>query len=335
MLSRARWPLPSSGEDRRGRQWAWSTSPGTRPTGSRHQGHRARGGGDPAAGCGWPARSRPSPGPAIPCRPRARPEISTGRRLMSYQYCSRQTWRRRCAEHGPAARGAFTAGPAGLAGRWRPSTRPGGAPRPQAGHVMLDDGQPVVIDSASAAHPGLQPGSPDRPGDGTPGYLSPRDHRGQEPAGHRLPSWGTTMAYAATGPSPTAPADFQTVFYGCSRAAGAGRRPAGACCRWSPPPLHTTRLRPTARSLVSCARRSVATGAIAPSPAPVPAYRPRTARVPVAAQAAPDVIDLLPPVDYAARAASRPWASRRSHRQSPAAAPAAARPQARPRRRAA
>jgi len=201
------------------------------------------------------------------------------------------------------------------------------------GNVMLDDGRPVVIDfgiahiqdSTRLTKTGLVMG--------TPGYLSPEIIEGKQASGASdVHSWGTTMAYAATGRQPYGTGDFQTVFYRvlAGRPELAGVPPALL-------PLVTASLstdplaRPTARSLVSLCAASVATGAIPPygttrlpngaqltmpdggggavlplpagvppRPSAGPAYRRQDwpeYRSP--AQAAPDVIDLLPPVDYA------------------------------------
>jgi predicted Ser/Thr protein kinase len=203
------------------------------------------------------------------------------------------------------------------------------------GNVMLDDGQPVVIDfgiahiqdSTRLTKTGLVMG--------TPGYLSPEIIEGKEASGASdVHSWGTTMAYAATGRQPYGTGDFQTVFYRvlAGRPELTGVPPALL-------PLVTAALstdplaRPTARSLVSLCAASVANGAIPPygttrlpngaqltltdagrgsavplrpdvppRPSAAPAYRRADwpeYRSP--AQAAPDVIDLLPPVDRAVR----------------------------------
>ncbi len=222
------------------------------------------------------------------------------------------------------------------------------------GNVMLDDGQPVVIDfgiahiqdSTRLTKTGLVMG--------TPGYLSPEIIEGKEASGASdVHSWGTTMAYAATGRQPYGTGDFQTVFYRvlAGRPELTGVPPALL-------PLVTAALstdplaRPTARSLVSLCAASVANGAIPPygttrlpngaqltltdagGAAPVPirpdaAMRPNGApayrrtdwpeyRSP--AQAAPDVIDLLPPVDYArpgAQLANQPQGTQSQPPQSP------------------
>jgi predicted Ser/Thr protein kinase len=203
------------------------------------------------------------------------------------------------------------------------------------GNVMLDDGQPVVIDFGIAhiqdatrlTRTGLVMG--------TPGYLSPEIIEGNEATGASdVHSWGTTVAFAATGRQPYGTGDFQTVFY---------RVLAGRPELTGVPPellplvaaaLSTDPLsRPTARSLVGLCAASAANAemlangtarlpngaqltlpdgrgaALAPMRPDVP-MRPSVApgyrrsdwpeyRSP--AQAAPDVIDLLPPVDRTGR----------------------------------
>jgi len=207
------------------------------------------------------------------------------------------------------------------------------------GNVMLDDGQPVVIDfgiahiqdSTRLTKTGLVMG--------TPGYLSPEIIEGKEASGASdVHSWGITVAFAATGRQPYGTGDFQTVFY---------RVLAGRPELTGVPPellplvaatLSTDPLaRPSARSLVSLCAAAGAYGtarlpygtqltrpdygsatfvpmppSVPPRPSVAPAYSRGVAptygradrpeyrseyRSP--AQAAPDVIDLLPPVDYA------------------------------------
>ena len=127
---------------------------------------------------------------------------------------------------------------------------------------MLDDGQPVVIDfgiahiqdSTRLTKTGLVMG--------TPGYLSPEVIEGKEASGASdVHSWGTTVAFAATGRQPYGTGDFQTVFY---------RVLAGRPELTGVPPellplvaaaLSTDPLaRPTARSLVSLCAASAANG---------------------------------------------------------------------------
>ncbi|MGD0700052.1 MAG: serine/threonine-protein kinase [Trebonia sp.] len=207
------------------------------------------------------------------------------------------------------------------------------------GNVMLDDGQPVVIDfgiahiqdSTRLTKTGLVMG--------TPGYLSPEIIEGKQASGASdVHSWGTTMAYAATGRQPYGTGDFQTVFYRvlAGRPELTGVPPALlplVSAALSTDPL----ARPTARSLVSLCAASAANGTSAPygtarlpngaqptltgagggsavpmppvvppRPSAAPAYRrPDWPEYRSPAQAAQDVIDLLPPVDYA-RPGGRP-----------------------------
>jgi hypothetical protein len=266
------------------------------------------------------------------------------------------------------------------------------------GNVMLDNGQygqPVVIDfgiahiqdSTRLTRTGLVMG--------TPGYLSPEVIEGKQASGASdVHSWGTTVAFAATGRQPYGTGDFQTVFYRvlAGRPELTGVPPelmplVGAALATDP------RSRPTARSLISLCAASAANragvrasgaqatsvdpagAALAPMrpdgrangqppygrangqppygrpngqaaaapafrrqdwPESKPQYRPEY-RSP--AQAAPDVIDLLPPVDYArpggALARQRPGAlgpqgtqvqAPSARPQSPAAAPQPAGP---------
>jgi serine/threonine protein kinase len=193
------------------------------------------------------------------------------------------------------------------------------------GNVMLDDGRPVVIDfgiahiqdSTRLTKTGLVMG--------TPGYLSPEIIEGREASGASdVHSWGTTVAFAATGRQPYGTGDFQTVFYrvlaGRPELTGVPPEllPLVAAALSTEP-----RNRPTARSLVSLCAASGANGTArlpygpqltmpeggrAPTVVPMrPSVPPRPSAAPVyrrtdwpeyrsPAQAAPDLIDLLPPV---------------------------------------
>ncbi len=201
------------------------------------------------------------------------------------------------------------------------------------GNVMLDDGQPVVIDfgiahiqdSTRLTKTGLVMG--------TPGYLSPEVIEGKEASGASdVHSWGTTMAFAATGRQPYGTGDFQTVFYRvlAGRPELTGVPPALlplVAAALSTDPL----ARPTARSLVSLCAASAANGTVLangttrmpngmqltmadPGGAALVPMRPNVPPRPNVgppygrtdwpeyrspAQAAPEVIDMLPPVDYA------------------------------------
>ena len=271
------------------------------------------------------------------------------------RYVPGQTLEAAVREHGPLRGAALHRLATGLAQALAAIHAAGVVHRDlKPGNVMLDNGQPVVIDfgiahlqdSTRLTKTGLVMG--------TPGYLSPEIIEGKEASGASdVHSWGTTMAYAATGRQPYGTGDFQTVFYRvlAGRPELTGVPPALL-------PLVTAALatdplaRPTARSLVSLCAASAATGGIAPNgtarlpygaqlttpdgggvtlvPMP-PAVPPRPGVRPGAApdrrradwpeyrspaQAAPDVIDLLPPVDR----------SPASGRPQPSAAAAAPRP---------
>jgi serine/threonine kinase PknH len=198
------------------------------------------------------------------------------------------------------------------------------------GNVLLDDGQPVVIDFGIAHLPDTTRLTKTGLVMGTPGYLSPEVIEGRPASGATdVHAWGATVAYAATGRPPYGSGDFQTVFFRIIE----GRAELGGV----PPellPLVTAALsadppsRPTARSLVSlCAASGVngatltlpdggraAAGPMRPYGAPAynGADRPQY-RSPL--QAAADMADLLPPVDYYARpaalAAQRPQSAPR------------------------
>jgi predicted Ser/Thr protein kinase len=192
------------------------------------------------------------------------------------------------------------------------------------GNVLLDDGQPVVIDFGIAHLPDSARLTKTGLVMGTPGYLSPEVIEGRPASGATdVHAWGATVAYAATGRPPYGSGDFQTVFFRIIE----GRAELGGV----PPellPLVTAALsadppsRPTARSLVSLCAASGVNGATLTlpdggraAPAPMRPYRAPAYngadwpqyRSPV--QAAADMADLLPPVDYArpaALAAQRP-----------------------------
>ena len=210
------------------------------------------------------------------------------------------------------------------------------------GNVLLDDGQPVVIDFGIAHLPDTTRLTKTGLVMGTPGYLSPEVIEGRPASGATdVHAWGATVAFAATGRPPYGTGDFQTVFFRIieGRAELAGVPPellplVTAALSADPPS------RPTARSLVSLCAASGVNGAtltwpdaggvaLAPvRPNGVPALgpiRPNGApaynradwpqyRSPV--QAAADMADLLPPVDYA-----RPGALAAQRPQSPAPGP--------------
>jgi serine/threonine protein kinase len=82
------------------------------------------------------------------------------------------------------------------------------------GNVMLDSGQPVIIDfgiahiqdSTRLTKTGLVMG--------TPGYLAPEVIEGASSSGASdVHSWGATVAYAATGRQPFGSGTYQTIFF--------------------------------------------------------------------------------------------------------------------------
>jgi serine/threonine protein kinase len=210
------------------------------------------------------------------------------------------------------------------------------------GNVLLDDGQPVVIDFGIAHLPDTTRLTKTGLVMGTPGYLSPEVIEGRPPSGATdVHAWGATVAFAASGRPPYGTGDFQTVFFRIIE----GRAELGGV----PPellPLVTAALsadppsRPTARSLVSLCAASGANGvtltlpdagraalapvrphggpALAPiRPNGVPGYdRADWPQYRSPVQAAADMSDLLPPVDYA-----RPAALAVDRPQSPAPRP--------------
>jgi predicted Ser/Thr protein kinase len=210
------------------------------------------------------------------------------------------------------------------------------------GNVLLDDGQPVVIDFGIAHLPDTTRLTKTGLVMGTPGYLSPEVIEGRPASGATdVHAWGATVAFAATGRPPYGTGDFQTVFFriieGKAELAGVPPEllPLVTAALSADPPS-----RPTARSLVSLCAASGANGAtltwpdagqaaLAPvRPNGVPALAPiRPNGVPARGgadwppyrspvQAAADMADLLPPVDYA-----RPGGLAVQRPQSPPLAP--------------
>jgi predicted Ser/Thr protein kinase len=205
------------------------------------------------------------------------------------------------------------------------------------GNVMLNAGQPVIIDFGIAHVPDSIRLTKTGLVMGTPGYLAPEVIEGAASSGGSdVHSWGATVAYAATGRQPFGSGTFQTIFF---RVLEGKPDVAGI-----PPhllPFVTAALstdpqaRPSARWLAgqlgmpTSAARMAATRAdytpstrfdysstrvMPPRPAPLAAPPARVAyRSP--AEAARDVADLLPPV---APAAAPP----RRQAQAPAAVPA-------------
>ncbi|HTR95500.1 MAG TPA: serine/threonine-protein kinase [Trebonia sp.] len=82
------------------------------------------------------------------------------------------------------------------------------------GNVMLDDGQPVVIDFGIAHVPDATRLTQTGLVMGTPGYLAPEVIQGGAASGASdVHSWGTTVAYAATGRQPFGSGNYQTIFF--------------------------------------------------------------------------------------------------------------------------
>ena len=196
------------------------------------------------------------------------------------------------------------------------------------GNVMLTDDRPIVIDFGIA-----QAGDATRLTQtglvmGTPGYLAPEVIEGEpsSPASD-VHSWGSTMAFAATGHLPFGGGSYETIFYriisgradlsgvpgaaGPADLGGAGpgplappvgqlaQRPGRRArhVRRGPPPttaLRSPRPSTLARSVSS--PRSPRPPRQRPRP-PAPAARAAVAP-PAPKQAARDVADLLPPVSY-------------------------------------
>jgi predicted Ser/Thr protein kinase len=197
------------------------------------------------------------------------------------------------------------------------------------GNVLLDDGQPVVIDFGIAHLPDTTRLTKTGLVMGTPGYLAPEVIEGRPASGATdVHAWGATVAFAATGRPPYGTGDFQSIFFriieGRAELAGVPTEllPLVMAALSADPPS-----RPTARSLVSLCAASVVNGATLTLPGADPAWPGVGGAAPVAplapmrpngvpaharpdwpqyrspVQAAADVADLLPPVDYARPAA--------------------------------
>jgi serine/threonine protein kinase len=81
-------------------------------------------------------------------------------------------------------------------------------------NVMLEDGQPVVIDFGIAHVPDATRLTRTGLVMGTPGYVAPEVIEGQPSTGATdVHSWGTTVAFAASGRLPFGTGDFQSIFY--------------------------------------------------------------------------------------------------------------------------
>ena len=82
------------------------------------------------------------------------------------------------------------------------------------GNVMLDAGQPVIIDFGIAHIPDSTRLTKTGLVMGTPGYLAPEVIEGAPSSGGSdVHSWGATVAYAATGRQPFGSGTFQTIFF--------------------------------------------------------------------------------------------------------------------------
>ena len=201
------------------------------------------------------------------------------------------------------------------------------------GNVMLDAGQPVVIDFGIAHIPDATRLTKTGLVMGTPGYLAPEVIEGSPSSGASdVHSWGATVAYAATGRQPFGTGTYQTIFF---RVLEGKPDVAGIPPQLLPfvtAALSTDpRSRPSARWLAGqlgmprsstmpvgagfAATRTAtfhpATRVVPPSPAPVASPPARVAYL-SPAEAARDVADLLPPV-------ASPDARARRQVQAPAA----------------
>jgi len=229
------------------------------------------------------------------------------------------------------------------------------------GNVMLTDDRPIVIDFGIA-----QAGDATRLTQtglvmGTPGYLAPEVIEGQpsSPASD-VHSWGSTMAFAATGHLPFGGGSYETIFYRiisgradltgvpaplvplitAALARDPSHRPSAVwlsaqavsldmSAAAAPAAAHAgsqATVAPARQATYTPANPPAANGH-APAAASAPANAP--AAPPAPRQAARDVADLLPPVDYAPRrpqeSADGSWGP-----QGPKPAPPAPRPPARP-----
>ena len=182
------------------------------------------------------------------------------------------------------------------------------------GNVMLTDDRPIVIDFGIA-----QAGDATRLTQtglvmGTPGYLAPEVIEGEpsSPASD-VHSWGSTMAFAATGHLPFGGGSYETIFYRIiSGRADLSSVPAPLVPLISAALARDPSHRPSAGWLSA---QAVALDMSATTPAydgfpvtetqypreavSIPAVPPAAPQAPLAPkQAARDVADLLPPVSY-------------------------------------
>ena len=230
------------------------------------------------------------------------------------------------------------------------------------GNVMLTDDRPIVIDFGIA-----QTGDATRLTQtglvmGTPGYLAPEVIEGQpsSPASD-VHSWGSTMAFAATGHLPFGGGSYETIFYrivsGRADLTGVpaplvplisaalardpshrpsaswlsaqataldmsavGRAPTAVGTGSAYAPTQAPAAAPVlgAYAPAAAARRGGRTAAAAPGPCAAPGSP--TPRPGAPRQAARDVADLLPPVNYAP---SQPQSPQRPQKpQKPQSSPA-------------
>jgi predicted Ser/Thr protein kinase len=207
------------------------------------------------------------------------------------------------------------------------------------GNVMLSGGHPVVIDFGIAHVPDSTRLTKTGLVMGTPGYLAPEVIEGKPSSGASdVHSWGTTVAYAATGRQPFGTGNYQTIFFrvleGKAELDGVPPRllPFVSAALSTDP-----RARPSARSLAgqlgmpgtavtlppqgpAATRADYRSTRVMPPPAPrTPVFRPSPAAGSPAglranpanpayqspAQAAAGVADLLPPVAPPAAAPRR------------------------------
>jgi len=203
------------------------------------------------------------------------------------------------------------------------------------GNVMLDAGQPVIIDFGIAHIPDSTRLTKTGLVMGTPGYLAPEVIEGSASSGASdVHAWGATVAYAATGRQPFGSGTFQTIFFRVleGKPDVAGIPPqllpfVSAALSTNP------QSRPSARWLagqlgmprggtrmagpdVAATRADYppSTRLLAPPQAQL-AYPPGRVAYRSPAEAARDVADLLPPV-------APPVPSPRRQAQAPAPAPA-------------
>jgi hypothetical protein len=177
------------------------------------------------------------------------------------------------------------------------------------GNVMLVDGHPVVIDFGIAHVPDATRLTQTGMVMGTPGYLAPEVIEGQPSSGAAdVHSWGATVAFAATGRSPYGGGTFQSIFFrvlqGKAELAGL---PAPLLQLVSAALSVDPSARPPARWLAQqCSGMRLAGSGpadpngtwIASAPVGWQQRYPYAGMGRGPAEAAADVADLLPPVEY-------------------------------------